>query len=128
MSTIAPLAAQADAARRRGVFAVAVELLDLVDDGAAGLRRQRSDLALELRDAVGTPATKPHDHDDDGGQEDDDGDGNDGSGHDAVPAVRIGVAPVPHPRPSRQVSCFQIGTEALSASMANRAASNASAR
>ena len=35
---------------------------------------------------------------------------------------------MPQSAPSRQVSCFQIGTDAFSASIAYRAASNASAR
>ena len=97
---------------------VLVELLDLVDDRAAGLRRERVDLAPERaprrRGAAGAGADDDDDHDGHDGDHDDDDQQR--RSHDG-PGALIGVAPVPHALPSRQVSCFQIGTDAFSASM-----------
>ena len=101
------------------LFGLVLELLDLVDDGPPRLGRQGVDVALERRHAVG-PAPPADDHRPDANQHDhrDDDDDDDQHRHDTAPAPRIGVAPVPHALPSRQVSCFQIGTDAFSASMA----------
>src|SRR6476619_455977 len=111
---------------RRRVARFVVELLHLVDHRASGLGRQGVNVTLERLHTVGVAATgegdqRQTDHDDDRAEDDPD--------HDAEPTRSLmGCAAVPQSEPSAHVSCFQIGAEALSSSIAKRAASNAWSR
>jgi len=74
------------------------------------------------------------DHEDDDHEDEDhedDDESNDERDHSVVSTVRgtaMSWEPVPQSDPSAQTSCFQIGADSFSASIAYRAASNASAR
>ena len=99
---------------------------------APSLRRQRVDLAPERRDVVGRLAVAPRRR---GDERHDDAEHQEPRRSTAtvtpsrpIAASRRSWAPVPQSAPSAHTSCFQIGADSLSASIAKRAASNASAR
>src|SRR3954463_10660495 len=95
------------------------------------LRRERVHLAAELVDAVvergAVAVARPQEQRADDADDHDDAEEGETAAHRSLTSRRS-VAASPQSSPSRQRSFFQIGTVALSVSMHQRAASNASPR
>src|SRR6185312_10085987 len=99
---------------------------------AARLGRQGVDVPAEADDA-GLLARPAHDEEDDHGDDHHGDDDDDRDDHlqplafcadGTSDAVTGACAPVPQPAPPSHSSCFQIGADALTASIAKRAAAN----
>src|SRR6266508_3834433 len=110
------------------------DIFQPLHDGPAGLRRERVDLALERRHAIGRSPLAERDHhqadnhDADADQYPDHGRADSRLAAGTSGTSSMGCAPVPQSTPSLHVSRFRIGADDLSVSMANLAASNASPR